>query len=170
MAVSPCAYITVNFSLLQVYSFKNFDNEIIDFFEDMYTITETKGYVMPQNVSLERSTSDNSCSTCILRNSNVSCSFISKVIPSVEKSFFFISDNYTCPYIALTQQELDSLKRRNIISSDAHFTRRSNEYLVCIKDVRFEALTQRAPTGLIEHFLLCGCLIVSILSTISVLV
>ena len=166
---SPCAYITVNFSL-HGYSFKKIDNEIIEFFEDMYTITKPKAYMMPQNVSLERSTTDNSCSSCVLRNSNVSCFFISKIIPSIEKSFFYISDNYTCPYIALSQQELDSLKRRNIISSNAHFTRRSNGYLVCIKDVRFDSVTQKAPTCLIEHFLLCGCLIGSILSTVSVLV
>ena len=167
---SPCAYITVNFSVHYVYSFKKIDNEIIELFEDMYTITKPKAYMMPQNMRLERSTTDDDCSSCVLRNSNVSCSFISKVIPSIDKSFFSISENHTCPYIALTKQELDSLKRRNIISSDAHFTRRSNGYLVCIDDVRFDSVTQMAPTGLIEHFLLCECLIVSILSTMSVLV
>ena len=167
-----CAYITAIFTVKYVYSdYEMYDHDYIhENIQYMYSLTKSKQYMMSQNVTLDRISTDHSCSRCVLHNSSTKCAFTSKVIPPIEPAFFELNNINKCPYLVLSREEHDSLKLRNIIPSDAHFTRRSNEYLVCINDTKFDVLTQMGTRSLTEHSLLFWCFMFSSLSSMLSLV
>ena len=169
---SPCAYINVNFSVIFKYAFEyesqSFTEQTIEF---LHNLTNTKFYTLDENSTLERISQDYDCSICKSENSSSFCTFVPKV-STVDEALVKRKSHYTCPYIFLREDEHDNLTRQNIISSSAKLIRRSDGYIVCIKDIKFnfDALGEMGATHVVEKYLTYSCFGISTLSLFGFLV
>ena len=172
MPDSPCAYINVEFTVTFKYVLE-FESafRVEQAVEYLYNLTNPKSYELAQNSSLERMNKDHNCSDCTLNNSasNI-CSTIPKVSSNSDQAFIKRKADYTCPYVVLSQEEHNNLTLTKIISSTAKSITRSNEYLVCVNDIKFDSLSQAETTDLLETCLTYVCFGMSTLSTLGFLV
>ena len=169
---SLCAYVSVNFLVTFRYVLEYESafrvEQAIDY---LYNLTNQKLYEVAQNSSLERMNTDHNCSDCTLNNSvSKICSSIPKVSSNSDQAFIKRKADYTCPYVVLSQEEHYNLTRKEIISLTDLPIRRSDEYHVCVNDIKFDSLSQAETYDLLEICLTYGCFGMSTLSTLGFLV
>ena len=168
---SKCAYINFNFSAILRYPIEQADDAVTEHLvQSLYNLTDPKQYIVGQNSSLERLGKNHNCSRCSLDNSSTLCNFLPKAIINSDETFLKGKHDLTCPYIVLKEDEVDTFKRKSIITSTANITRRVKNYIVCINDLHFQALEQMETSYLLEIYLTYCSFGLSTLCTIGFLV
>ena len=168
---SRCAYINYNFLAILRYPLEQEDDSVTEYLvESLYNLTNPKQYIVDRNSSLERIGKYHDCSRCSLNNSSVLCNVLSKVTINSDKTFLKGQHDVICPYLVLSQDEVDTFKRKSIISSTANMDRNLINYIVCINDLHFEALEQIETGYLLEIYLTYSSFGLSTLCTIGFLV
>ena len=146
---SKCAYVEVSFDVVLKYALEWHDDfETKNIMELLQNLTHSKVFTS-QWISghLERPGEDHDCSKCKLNDSSSSvCKLIPKVNLISDQAFLKTKHDITCPYLTLTAQEFDYLKRANVISMGISSVRRAYDYLVCINDINFSNYTSVQTT------------------------
>ena len=151
---SSCAYINYNFLAILRYPIEQEDDSVTEYLvESLYNLTNPKRYIGYQNNSLERIGRYYNCSKCSLNNSSPLCKFLPKVTINSDETFLKRKHDFTCPYVVLSQDEVDELKRKSIISSTANIIRRLQSNIFCINELHFQALEKIETSFLLETYL-----------------
>ena len=136
----------------------------------MHNVTAQKVYQLGQNATLQRLDKNHNCSVCTLTASSTLCDFISKVTLKSDPAFLNRRPNITCPFLVINEEQYNSLRQRNIIDEADSSARRSNNHLVCINNVNFNALEQKEKKYSTEKVIKYACFGISSVGTLGFLV